>query len=137
MNKTVSVNEVLHLENVNAPDNGGEYTCLAVNTAGAELVNSTLNFFPQFTEQPEDVVVESINTPIILRCRAEAYPPPTYQWQKKSSAGQFVDLPNEMGQDLEITSVDHIHAGLYRCVVSNMIYDDVYTIESRITFVHG
>lgn len=137
-NKTLSFDKILSLQDVNAPDNGGDYTCAAINDAGIEIANSTLNFLPEFIEEPlMDIEVESIDTPITLRCRAEAYPPPSFQWQKKSSAGLYVDIPDETEEDLVIASVDHIHAGLYRCVVSNMIYDVVNIITSRIAFIHG
>ena len=83
LNATLSMTSVLTLTDVNAPDNGGEYTCVAINDAGVGLSISTLYFEPQFIEEPVDTEANSILDSVSLRCRAEAFPFPNYQWQKE------------------------------------------------------
>ena len=126
----------LNLNNVNAPDNGGEYLCAAANDAGIEISMSTLNFEPQFIEEPADTEVNTLSDSVSLRCRAEAFPFPTYQWQKRI-LGEFVDLINENGEVFVENDTQHNDAGLYRCIVNNTIDGYETTIISRIAIIYG
>ena len=124
------------LTDVNAPDNGGEYICAAMNDAGIGISTSTLYFLPEFIQQPESVTIDTLNDTATLRCRAEAFPLPTYQWQKRIS-GQFVNLPGENGEVLMENDTLHEDAGVYRCVVTNIINGVPNVIVSRSAIVHG
>ena len=71
-------NSVLTINNVSLED-GGEYTC-GVRNIGQEFYVSTFVFIsPRITRQPSDVRVTN-GTTIILKCLAEAFPDPSYEW---------------------------------------------------------
>ena len=133
---TLTSSSTLYLTNVNAPDNGGEYVCAAANDAGIEISMSTLNFEPQFIEEPADTEVNTLSDSVSLRCRAEAFPFPTYQWQKRI-LGEFVDLINENGEVFVDSDTQHNNAGLYRCIVNNIIDGVENAIISRIAIIYG
>ena len=121
----MSRSNVLNLFDVNATDHGGEYLCAAVNMAGLETSVSILNFKPQFLEQPSSIEVKDINDTYSFVCTAEAFPFPTYQWQKKES-GKFIDIFNETEEILNVTEHE-----IYRCVVINVINDVENVIYSE------
>ncbi len=131
----MSSSNVLNLHDVNATDHGGEYICVAVNMAGLDTSVSILNFKPQFLEQPSSIRVENINDTFSLVCTAEAFPFPTYQWQKIKS-GLFMDIHNETEEILEDV-IEHEDAGIYRCVVTNVINDVENVIYSKPATVYG
>ena len=71
-------NSVLTINNISLED-GGEYTC-GVRNIGQEYYASTFVFIsPRITRQPSDVGVTN-GTMVILECRAEAFPDPSYEW---------------------------------------------------------
>ena len=118
----MSRSNVLNLFDVNATDHGGEYLCAAVNMAGLETSVSILNFKPQFLEQPSSI---EVNDTYSFVCTAEAFPFPTYQWQKMES-GKFIDIFNETEEILNVTEHE-----IYRCVVTNVINDVENVIYSE------
>ena len=120
--RIVSRSNVLNLFDVNATDHGGEYLCAAVNMAGLETSVSILNFKPQFLEQPSSI---EVNDTYSFVCTAEAFPFPTYQWQKMES-GKFIDIFNETEEILNVTEHE-----IYRCVVTNVINDVENVIYSE------
>ena len=125
------MSSVLTLTNVNAPDNGGEYTCVAINDAGVGLSISTLYFEPQFIEEPVDT---ETNSSLSLICRAESFPFPMYQWQKKMS-GMFSDIAEENSELFKIDADSD--AGVYQCIVMNTINNTVNSITSREAIIYG
>ena len=137
LNRTLAVSSYLSFTDVNAYD-GGEYTCVAFNEAGIGISTSMLNFPPQIFEQPMDAVVKILNESVFLNCRAEAFPPPQYQWQKRDSETlNFVDLMGENSEIFAEEYTEYSHAGAYRCIVSNVINDVVNTAVSRVAIIHG
>ena len=137
MAATKAMTTTLDVVNGNAPEHGGEYVCVAVNDAGTEISISTLNFLPEFIEQPAvDTEINSLSDNVTLTCRAESFPFPTYQWQKRIS-GEFVNIVNETGEMFVETDVEHNNAGVYRCVVTNIINGVTNTIMSMPATVHG
>ena len=136
LNATLSMTSVLTLTDVNAPDNGGEYTCVAINDAGVGLSISTLYFEPQFIEEPVDTEANSILDSVSLRCRAEAFPFPNYQWQKRVS-GVFEEIVGETNEVLVEDDAEHSDAGVYRCVVTNTINNTINTIISKVATIYG
>ena len=125
------MSNVLNLYDVNATDHGGEYICAAVNMAGLDTSVSILNFKPQFLEQPSSIRVEEINDTYSFVCTAEAFPFPTYKWQKMES-GIYIDMLNETGEILNVTEQE-----IYRCVVTNVINDVDNVIYSEPAAVFG
>ena len=135
-NAALTTSSTLVLTNISAPVNGGEYTCLTINNAGFGLSTSTLYFKPQFIEEPVDREVNSLLDSVSLRCKAEAFPFPNYQWQKRVS-GAFVDIARETNEVFVEDDAEHSDAGVYRCVVTNTINNTVYTIISREATIYG
>ncbi len=127
----------LSLTNTSAPNQGGEYVCIAFNDAGIDYSITKLYFPPQIFEQPLDVKVLYVNEAVFLRCNAEAFPFPNYQWQKRNLANVFEDLHGENGEIFSEPNVTHSHAGAYHCLVSNNINDNVTVIVSRVAIIHG
>ena len=126
---------VLNLINITAPENGGEYICIAVNEAGAGLSTSTLYVIPEFLQEPQDIktedgVVESFT------CVAESFPFPVYQWERLVN-GEFEVVSDENRTVLLFSHVGYSDAGVYRCVVTNTINNTLNTIESQNATLFG
>ena len=102
----------LSVEKVNGT-NGGQYTCIAVNEAGAENNTVTLLVKPQILTSPEDHFVNARDD-ITLKCEADSYPPPNYQWEMMNIAtGQYELLFNEFSYMLTIDSIVFDEYGWY------------------------
>ena len=119
----------MNLSNVSVSENGGRYTCTVRNLAGIETVTRTVNFLPQFIEEPSDVVAD-VNERVILSVVAEGFPYPNFQWQKLVN-GNFVNLNGENQSKLEFSSIDNSDSGTYQCVISSTINETVYRKTSR------
>ena len=74
----------LMLSNVNA-SSGGEYSCVVSNSVGDDSANTFVFIFPYFTTQPEDRGGSNGST-LTMKCMAEAFPTPQYQWAQISGA---------------------------------------------------
>lgn len=108
----------LTLQDVTAPDNGGLYSCLAVNDAGNGTAMATLYLEPEFIVQPQDVNTTA-GSMINLTCIAEGFPYPEIQWQKMNrTTEQFEDIPGEESSNLVFVSVEFADFGMYRCVAT-------------------
>ena len=126
---------VLNLNNITAPENGGEYICIAVNEAGAGLSTSILYVIPEFLQEPQDIktedgVVES------FMCVTESFPFPAYQW-KRLVNGEFEVVSGESGTVLLFNPVGYADAGVYRCVVTNTINNTLNSIKSQNATLFG
>ena len=135
MNAVVTMNPVFNLIDVTAPENGGEYICIAVNDAGIGLSTSTLYVIPEFLQEPQDIktedgVVESFT------CEAESFPFPVYQWERLVN-GEFEVISGENGTVLLFYPVSYADAGVYRCVVTNTINNTLNSIESQNAILFG
>ena len=74
----------LMISNVNA-STGGEYSCVVSNSAGDDSASTFVFISPYFTTQPENS--GSLNgSKLILKCLAEAFPAPQYQWARVEGA---------------------------------------------------
>ena len=131
LSTALTFSPVLTLTDVNAPKYGGEYLCVTVNEAGIGLSTSTLYFEPEFIEEPVDTEANSSQS---LTCKAESFPFPAHQWQKKIS-GFFSDIPDELTEQFTITNT--ADAGVYRCLVMNTINNSVSYITSQESIVYG
>ena len=135
MNAVLTMNPVFNLTNITAPENGGEYICIAVNDAGAGMSTSTLYVIPEFLQEPQDIktedgVVESFT------CLAESFPFPVYQWERLVN-GELEVVSGENGTVLQFNPVSYTDAGVYRCVVTNTINNTLNTIESQNATLFG
>ena len=135
MNAVLTMNPVFNLTDITAPENGGEYICIAVNDAGVGLSTSELNVLLEFVEQPQSInatVPSSFN----LTCLAESFPYPSYQWQMMNRGTlMFEDIDGENRTTLEFDPVDFSDFGLYRCVATNTINGEEYTNTSEASLI--
>lgn len=127
---------------------GGIYTCTTVNEASNGSLSVLVYVEPYFTFQPENILTRNGSNVNIL-CTAEAFPPPTQQWEVlierdgSSGSGEGLSgsgelLPSEMlwivetiGEALELSPVVFGDEGFYRCMVTTDIED--MTLSTYIT----
>ena len=69
----------LQLTDISAPDDGGVYTCVAINAAGSGSASLILSISPVITLQPADVNAVSGQV-VNITCNAAAFPEPVYNW---------------------------------------------------------
>ena len=115
----VSNDSILTLVNANGSNDGGRYIFVALNDAGFEVVIRNLYFLPQFLEEPQDIVTR-VNETVTLSVVVDGYPLPNIQWQRLVD-GEFVDLIGENETILLFPSIQFSDAGVYRCIISNII----------------
>ena len=135
MNATLTMNPVLNRTDITAPEDGGEYICIAVNDAGVGLSTSTLYVLPEFLEEPQDIKTDDGDV-VYFTCLAESFPFPAYQWERLVN-GQFEIVSGENGTVLLFDPVSYTDAGVYRCVVTNTINNTLNTIESQNATLFG
>ena len=99
-------------------DDGGEYTCIAINEAGFDNDTVTLYISPSIIRQPVNQYIQSGDT-VTLYCEADSFPSPTYQWLKQN-------LENEMFQII-------VGAVSPNYTIQNVIYEDFGYYECKIT----
>ena len=120
-NAAISMNRTLTLNSITAPDNGGQYTCVAVNEAGNGTSTGTLYVLPEFVVHPQSINTTN-GSAFNLTCIAEAFPLHTIQWQRMNrSSGQFEDIVGQTMNYLEFNPVNHGDFGMYHCVATNYI----------------
>ena len=116
----VSNESTLTLESI-VGDDGGEYTCIAINEAGFGNDTVILLVQPEIITQPQDVYLNAGNN-LSLSCVADSFPPPMYQWEQMNRiSGVFVPLLAEDGgntSNLTITEIPYQVYGTFRCIVS-------------------
>ena len=112
-------------------DDGGEYTCIAINEAGFDNDTVTLYIFPNITRQPVNQYVQPGDT-VTLYCEADSFPPPTYQWERENESGNFVAISGESNTNLTIDNIQHGAFGDYRCVATTAIIDETATSNTAV-----
>ena len=126
----VSNGSTLVLESI-VGDDGGEYTCIAINEAGFDNDTVTLYIFPNITRQPVNQYVQSGDT-VTLYCEADSFPLPTYQWKRRNETGKFVSISGETNTNLTIISIQYEQFGDYRCVATTPIIDKTVTSNTAV-----
>ena len=112
-------------------DDGGEYTCIAINEAGFDNDTVTLYISPNITRQPVNQYVQPGDT-VSLYCEADSFPPPTYQWERRNETGNFVVISGETNSNLTITDIEYEQFGDYRCVATTAIIDETATSNTAV-----
>ena len=113
-------------------DDGGEYTCIAINEAGFDNDTVTLYIFPYVTRQPENQYVQPGDT-VTLYCEADSFPPPTYQWERRNkNEDKFEEISGETNTNLTITDIEYEVFGDYRCVATTAIIDETATSNTAV-----
>ena len=135
MNAVLTMNPVFDLNNITAPENGGEYICIAVNDAGIGLSTSTLYVIPEFLQEPQEIKIE-VGVDESFTCEAESFPFPVYQWERLVN-GEIEVVSGEDGTVLLFTPATYADAGVYRCVVTNTINNTLNSIESQNAILFG
>ncbi|XP_021939407.1 Down syndrome cell adhesion molecule-like protein Dscam2 isoform X3 [Zootermopsis nevadensis] len=113
-----------------APEHGGNYTCVARNTAAQAAYSAPLsvNVPPTWVVEPQSRAAK-LGHQALLDCKVEGFPQPTVAWKKASGEkpGQYQEvlghqlarlLPNG---SLLIESVAQEDEGHYMCEASNGI----------------
>ena len=126
-NVTLTTGAQLNIMSVNASEDGGSYTCIVINQAGADTAEASLYVRLVVLEQPTDEL-SSVSDMAYFTFRAESFPPPSYQWQKFSGAG-FSDVENETEEILFFSSVSYDNFGTYRCVANASLANDTITSD--------
>ena len=104
---------------VDASQHGGAvFDCVAIISDDAFSKTVTLQVAPAIVEHPMDQRV-SPGDNVTLTCRAESYPQPTYQWEKRNTtSSSFEELPGETNTSLQFTEIQGSQFGVYRCVAT-------------------
>ena len=117
---------------------GGEYTCTVSNAAGNESVSTFLFVTPEILLQPVGVNTSNGST-AVLRCGAEAFPEPEYQWERvNGTIGDSV-----MGTNTDTLVFDPVlfgDEGDYLCSVNSngiRVTSDTATVTGKKEFHAG
>ena len=121
-------------------EDGGIYSCVAINGAGYDTVSVTLYISPEIITEPQDGLVE-VGSPHNLTCLAMSYPDPTYQWEKyNQTTDQYEEIPGESYSELIFESFTEGDYGIYRCrvttpTINEVVYSSGATITGMSVFV--
>ena len=130
-NLAVVANEsTLVLESI-VGDDGGEYTCIAINEAGFDNDTVTLYILPTITRQPVNQYVQTGDT-VTLYCEADSFPPPTYQWERGNRNGDFLAISGEININLTIINIQHGAFGDYRCIATTPVIHETATSNTAV-----
>lgn len=99
-------------------NDGGDYTCIAVNEAGFDNTNVTLLVEPVIITGPVSQYIKP-GDDVTFSCEADSFPPPTYQWERMNVSMSRFEPINLIGSDspnYTIKNVDSDNFGFFRCV---------------------
>uniref|UniRef100_A0A673IBQ3 Hemicentin-1 n=1 Tax=Sinocyclocheilus rhinocerous TaxID=307959 RepID=A0A673IBQ3_9TELE len=104
----------------------GEYTCVAINSAGSAQGYITLDVgsAPQFTRKPSDLSAD-IGTNITLPCHAQGHPKPQLSWRREDNVQLFSQhrgpstVTQKANRDLFITNLWVEDETTYVCEAQN------------------
>uniref|UniRef100_A0A8B9JKN2 Cell adhesion molecule-related/down-regulated by oncogenes n=1 Tax=Astyanax mexicanus TaxID=7994 RepID=A0A8B9JKN2_ASTMX len=119
--------QVLQIPHVQLED-GGKYTCQAVNEAGEDQMHFDLEVLipPEISEQSEEFMEEISaveNSTVILNCDARGKPPPSVSWLRDGQPlhSDTHHRIQENGRVLEIVDVQVSDMAGYLCVAENKV----------------
>jgi hypothetical protein len=121
-----------------AVEDGGLYTCTAVNRAGSASHSARLNVYGSPMVHPIPEIKAVVGRSVHIICPASGYPLDKIAWSKGenelSSGGRLSVFPNG---SLVLTSVSSGDAGGYTCTATNRSTSDLLErkMETR-TNVH-
>ena len=110
-----------------------------MNEAGYGIAIASVYVTPTITQHPQDIMTD-YNVDRSFTCTAEAFPAPTYSWERSGGEGEaFMTIDDEDTNELSFKPVDHSNAGEYRCVATMTDPDTntQYPEESDIATLHG
>ena len=136
MTTTTNISQTFELANVDLLTHAGEYICGVVNDAGIGFNYSYIYFAPKIIYHPEDVFVTAFGK-AEFSCKAEAYPDPEYQWQRRNEDLEFNVVPNSNDPRYMLSFAMYSSAGYYRCIASIEIYGTDYQAESNTAVLYG
>ena len=122
---------ILRLEDVTVV-NGGVYSCVVSNAAGDHSVSTHLFISPYFVTQPEEVILTSAGSSLIITCITEAFPDPEYQWGHEDGRDIRQDILTNRSA-LTIANVQFGDGGSYYCNVTS----NGYLNTSQVSLVFG
>ena len=135
---TTSTHSILTLDSVIGLVHGGSYTCNVENAAGYESANAMLLVRPSVVADPISSIDTSNGSMIQLMCEGDAYPAPTYSWERMTEDQLFYETINGTGSNdgfaitysdsesiLSLQPVSLGDEGYYRCVISSSGYNAV------------
>ncbi|KAM4812745.1 hemicentin-1 [Urocitellus parryii] len=111
----------LHIERVRLQD-GGEYTCVASNIAGANNKTTSVVVHVLPTIQHGQQILSTIEgIPVTLPCKASGIPKPTIVWSKKGELISAGSAKFSAGADgsLYVVSPSGEESGEYICTATN------------------
>ncbi|GIY98286.1 titin [Caerostris extrusa] len=120
-------------------DHGGNYSCVVTNALGRDSYSSHLviNVPPSLMQEPADQTLEENNV-ASFHCQASGFPEPIVTWMREEgSKDSFEDeriktFPNGTMVYLMLKKTDE---GIYKCIVSNNIGQDLNKIVSLTVIV--
>ncbi|XP_047376655.1 hemicentin-1 isoform X2 [Sciurus carolinensis] len=118
---TVRSDGSLHIERVRLQD-GGEYTCVASNVAGANNKTTSVVVHVLPTIQHGQQILSTIEgVPVTLPCKASGIPKPTIIWSKKGELISTGSPKFSAGVDgsLYVVSPSGEESGEYICTATN------------------
>ena len=118
VNLTNETDNVLNVSDITADIDGGVYTCVVMNAAGADEDSITVNISPVITQQPVDVFTE-VDIVLSLECRATGFPIPTYQWFRVDGNTLGGNVTGDMTSLLMFDRVAYGDEGDYFCQVTS------------------
>ncbi|KAM4722858.1 hemicentin-1 [Rhinophrynus dorsalis] len=119
------------------PDDAGQYTCVAENTAGYVSSNMKLTVLipPRILKSTKDVSVV-INSQAVIPCSTHGVPSPTIRWTKNNSpitekAGKYTV---QASGELILHSANYQDVGNYTCTASNVAGEDKHVVSLTVHF---
>ncbi|KAG9270615.1 hemicentin-2-like [Astyanax mexicanus] len=132
--------QVLQIPHVQLED-GGKYTCQAVNEAGEDQMHFDLEVLipPEISEQSEEFMEEISaveNSTVILNCDARGKPPPSVSWLRDGQPlhSDTHHRIQENGRVLEIVDVQVSDMAGYLCVAENKVgaVQKIYSLSVQV-----
>ena len=138
LNIAIETVPTFSISSVNATQDGGSYTCYALNSAGFHSNVTVLYVRPVIVEDPMEQYVNNGDS-VDMSCRADSFPAPNYQWEYMNrTTGTFEALEGQTSSVLSLSSVEFDQYGRYRCVATaNGIVESATSTSALVTGKYG